>query len=82
MLTRSTAEDYESALETNSSASNITKVLYPNSNHYAGKTLCLQQQYSWCAASLSDIVRRFKNDGRAFNEFSECTYPFFLISGS
>jgi hypothetical protein len=29
----------------------------------------LKQQYFWCAASLYDIVRRFKKTGRAWKEF-------------
>ncbi|KAG8830805.1 Non-essential glycogen phosphorylase, partial [Serendipita sp. 399] len=64
------AGDYERAVETSNSAANITNVLYPNDNHYAGKTLRLQQQYFWCAASLSDIMRRFKNTGKPISEFS------------
>lgn len=34
-----------------------------------GKELRLKQQYFWCAASLYDIVRRFKKTGRAWKEF-------------
>ncbi|KIM29179.1 glycosyltransferase family 35 protein [Serendipita vermifera MAFF 305830] len=63
------AGNYERAVETSNSAANITNVLYPNDNHYAGKTLRLQQQYFWCAASLSDIMRRFKNTGKDISEF-------------
>lgn len=63
------AGDYDRAVETSNSAANITNVLYPNDNHYAGKSLRLQQQYFWCAASLSDIMRRFKNTGQPISEF-------------
>lgn len=31
----------------------------------------MKQQYFWCAASLSDIVRRFKKTGRAWKEFPQ-----------
>jgi starch phosphorylase len=63
------AGDYDRAVETSNSAANITNVLYPNDNHYAGKSLRLQQQYFWCAASLSDIMRRFKDTGKPISEF-------------
>jgi Carbohydrate phosphorylase len=70
--THSTECDYERAMETSSSVANITKRLYPDINHYAGKRIRLQQQYLWCAASLSDIMRRFKNIGKPISEFPSC----------
>ena len=36
-----------------------------------GKELRLKQQYFWCAASLSDIMRRFKNLGKPIEQFSD-----------
>jgi hypothetical protein len=36
-----------------------------------GKELRLKQQYFWCAASLSDIVRRFKKTNRPWKEFPD-----------
>jgi len=45
--------------------------LYPNDNLDRGKELRLKQQYFWVAASLYDIVRRFKKSKRAWREFPD-----------
>ncbi|SGY79236.1 BQ5605_C008g05082 [Microbotryum silenes-dioicae] len=63
------AGDYEAAVREAGEAENITRVLYPNDNFDAGKLLRLKQQYFWCAASLADIVRRFKKLGQQWSEF-------------
>ncbi|CAJ0851033.1 18174_t:CDS:10 [Entrophospora sp. SA101] len=56
--------EYEKAVQEQKQAENITAVLYPNDNHMVGKELRLKQQYFWVAASLHDIVRRFKKSER------------------
>ncbi|KAG1751749.1 hypothetical protein EDB19DRAFT_1198501 [Suillus lakei] len=65
------AGDYERAVESSNSAAAITSVLYPNDHTTFGKELRLKQQYFWTAASLADIMRRFKNMGRPITEFPQ-----------
>jgi starch phosphorylase len=63
------AGDYESAVGDQQRAETISAVLYPNDNLERGKELRLKQQYFWCAASLYDIVRRFKKTKRSWKDF-------------
>lgn len=63
--------DYASAVKQQNEAQTVSAVLYPNDNFYSGKELRLKQQYFWVAASLSDIVRRFKKSRRPWREFSD-----------
>ncbi|KAA1466891.1 glycosyltransferase family 35 protein [Dentipellis sp. KUC8613] len=65
------AGDYERAVETSNSAAAITSVLYPNDHTSFGKELRLKQQYFWTAASLADMMRRFKNLEKPISEFAE-----------
>lgn len=63
--------DYESSVADQQRAETISAVLYPNDNLDRGKELRLKQQYFWVAASLYDIVRRFKKSKRAWTEFPD-----------
>ncbi|XP_055339738.1 glycogen phosphorylase-like [Paramacrobiotus metropolitanus] len=53
--------DYIQAVLDRNNAENISRVLYPNDNFFSGKELRLKQEYFMVAASLQDIVRRFKS---------------------
>lgn len=52
--------DYIQAVLDRNLAENITRVLYPNDNFFEGKELRLKQEYFLCAATLQDIIRRYK----------------------
>jgi starch phosphorylase len=52
--------DYIKAHDRKMISENITKVLYPADNVMAGRALRIKQEYFFSAASLADIVRRFK----------------------
>ncbi|VDL98317.1 unnamed protein product [Schistocephalus solidus] len=41
-------------------AENISRVLYPNDNFFQGKELRLKQEYFLVAATLQDIIRRYR----------------------
>ncbi|MBF0494815.1 MAG: glycogen/starch/alpha-glucan phosphorylase [Candidatus Omnitrophica bacterium] len=63
--------DYVKACEDKIFSENISRVLYPSDNLYQGKELRLKQEYFFTAASMHDIIRRFKvhnNDFKAFPE--------------
>ena len=63
--------EYEGAVADQQRAETISAVLYPNDSLDRGKELRLKQQYFWCAASLYDIVRRFKKTKRAWSQFPD-----------
>ena len=54
--------DYVNAYTEKINDENITKILYPNDNIYAGRELRLKQEYFFTSASLQDILRRYKED--------------------
>jgi len=53
--------DYIEAVLDRNLAENISRVLYPNDNMFEGKELRLKQEYFLCAATLHDVIRRFKH---------------------
>lgn len=68
-FTKFNSGEYEASVADQQRAETISAVLYPNDSLERGKELRLKQQYFWCAASLFDIVRRFKKSKKAWNEF-------------
>jgi starch phosphorylase len=63
--------DYYSAVENKMSSENITKVLYPNDEHCAGKELRLQQQFFFVTCSLQDMIRVHQSLDRPLHKFHE-----------
>ena len=51
---------YVAAVEDKTSSENISKVLYPPDDQYAGRELRLKQQYFFTSATIQDILRRFR----------------------
>jgi len=63
--------DYIGAVQSKVNSENISKVLYPNDEKDSGKELRLKQQYFLVAATLADILRRFKNQSHNILEFPD-----------
>ncbi len=63
--------DYVKAVEDKTVSENISKVLYPDDQSFAGKELRLKQQYFFVSATLRDIMRRYKKYHKKYDEFPE-----------
>ena len=63
--------DYIKAYDRKIASENISKVLYPNDKVSAGVELRLKQEYFFAAASLADIVRRFRAHNDDFRDFPD-----------
>ena len=50
--------EYLKATEEEAMASVIAKILYPEDNHYEGKSLRLKQQYFFVSATVQSVVRK------------------------
>ena len=63
--------DYENAVYNKMFSENISKVLYPNDATSFGRELRLKQEYFFTAASIADIIRRFKSENNDFKKLPE-----------
>lgn len=63
--------DYERAVYSKVLTENISKVLYPNDNVSQGRELRLKQEYFFTAASLADIIRRFKMENKDLRDLPD-----------
>ncbi len=63
--------DYLKAVEEKNISENISKVLYPNDQIYAGKELRLKQQYFFVSCSIQDIIRRHLNEHPNLDNFPD-----------
>jgi glycogen phosphorylase len=64
--------DYVQAVSDKDRSETISKVLYPNDNVFEGRELRLKQEYFFVAATLQDIIRRYKKDGKGdFTDFPD-----------
>ena len=50
-------------------AESISKVLYPEDNHYEGKSLRLKQQYFFVSATIQSIVRKHRAEYGTLRNF-------------
>ncbi len=62
---------YLRAVEARAMAEVITKLLYPEDNHYEGKMLRLRQQYFFVSATAQDIVRKHLQQYGTLENFDE-----------
>jgi len=63
--------DYIAAVQSKVKSETLSKVLYPSDDIRQGQELRLRQQYFFVAATLQDILRRYKKKHKSFNQFSE-----------
>ncbi|MBC2712204.1 MAG: glycogen/starch/alpha-glucan phosphorylase [Desulfosarcina sp.] len=63
--------DYIGAVEAKVLSENISGVLYPSDEMEQGRELRLKQQYFFVAATLADILRRYKKLNRDFSELPD-----------
>src|SRR6201993_2509175 len=63
--------DFVAALAESLTAESITRVLYPDDSTSMGQALRFVQEYFLVAASLADLVRRFRHSNDDWNIFSE-----------
>lgn len=66
------AQQYDGAVREKNRAEDISRVLYPNDDAWEGKVLRLKQQYFFCCASITDLLKDYqKYHGDNFLEFGK-----------
>jgi len=70
-LRRFNQGDYINAVAEQSFSESLSHVLYPDDSTSTGKSLRLKQEYFFVAASLADIVRRFRVTHDDFTKFPQ-----------
>jgi len=70
-LRRFNQGDYINAVAEQSFSESLSNVLYPDDSTSMGKALRLKQEYFFVAASLADIVRRFRRSHSDFTKFPD-----------
>ena len=63
--------EYLKAVEQQAMAEVIAKVLYPDDNHYEGKSLRLKQQYFFVSATIQSIVRKHRAQYGTLHNFHQ-----------
>ena len=63
--------DYIGAVQNKVRSETLSKVLYPSDDIREGQELRLRQQYFFVAATMQDILRRYKKKNDSFDEFSD-----------
>ena len=63
--------DFVAALAESLAAESTTRVLYPDDSTSLGQALRFAQEYFLVAASLADLVRRFRNNNQDWNTLPE-----------
>ena len=63
--------EYLKAAEEEAMAETIAKVLYPEDNHYEGKSLRLKQQYFFVSATVQSIAKKHLNLYGSLHNFHE-----------
>lgn len=63
--------NYIGAVEAKVRDENLSKVLYPNDQQIEGRELRLRQQYFFVAASLQDILRRYRKKFKTFDKLPD-----------
>ena len=63
--------EYLKAMEQKAMAESIAKVLYPEDNHYEGKSLRLKQQYFFVSATVQSICRQHKAEYGTLRNFHQ-----------